>query len=229
MLIAIEGVDGAGKATQTKLLTDRLRADGKRVGTLSFPAYGTPGAVFVERYLHGELGDPASIDPYVAASFYSLDRFAARDHILRTVADHDVTISDRYAVSNFIHRGVPFAETGDLEGLSRFYAWLSEFEFDRAGIPRPDLVIFLSLGMGNIERLLEKKSREFRAHTNGLDLMERDLAHQAAALRIGREILPGYFAGYRIVECEDAAGTLLPPEAVAERVWRAVSEFEASR
>lgn len=217
-------MDGSGKATQSRLLADRLRGRGLRVGTLSFPAYGSPGAAFVERYLHGELGDPATIDPYVAASFYALDRFASRDRILRTLAEHDVTVSDRYAVSNFIHRGVPFLEAGDTEGLARFYAWLSEFEFDRAQVPRPDLVVFLSLSIGSIALLLERKSREFRAHTNGLDLMERDLAHQAAALRIGREILPGYFPNYIVVECEDEAGTLLGPEAVAERVWEAVRD-----
>lgn len=220
-------MDGAGKATQAKLLAHRLGDSGLRVGTLSFPAYGSPGAVFVERYLHGELGDPASIDPYVAASFYTLDRFASREHILRTIAEHDVVVSDRYAVSNFIHRGAPFVETGDMEGLARFYSWLAEFEFDRANIPRPDVVIFLSLGIGNIEMLLERKSREFRRHTNGLDLMERDLAHQATALRIGRELLPGYFAGYRVVECEDESGALLPPDAVAERVWEAVRDHSS--
>ncbi len=176
----------------------------------------------MERYLHGGLGDPASLDPRVAASLYTLDRLASRDAILKTIAENDIVVSDRYTVSNYIHRGVPFVEAGDTEGLSKFYEWLSDFEFDRARIPRPDLVIFLSMGMGNIEKLLQKKSQEFRTHTNGLDLMERDLAHQAAALRIGREILPEYFANYRIMECEDLRGNLLPPEEVADRVWEVV-------
>ena len=40
----IDGLDGSGKETQTLLLAESLREEGKQVHVFSYPRYGTPGA-----------------------------------------------------------------------------------------------------------------------------------------------------------------------------------------
>ena len=77
MLIAIEGVDGAGKRTLTDGLRAAFEADGKSVATLAFPRYGqsVPADLAAEA-LHGEHGDLAS-SVYAMAMLFALDRAGA--------------------------------------------------------------------------------------------------------------------------------------------------------
>ena len=61
--IVIEGLDGSGKTTQSELLVNRLREQGKKVRALSFPRYGEKSCTLVEMYLGGELSsDPDDIN-----------------------------------------------------------------------------------------------------------------------------------------------------------------------
>ena len=56
-IIVIEGLDGSGKATQTKILCEKFSALGKKVTKLEFPNYESPAAAPVKMYLDGEFGD----------------------------------------------------------------------------------------------------------------------------------------------------------------------------
>ena len=77
-VIVIEGSDGSGKATQTKLLYEALTAQGKQVKMVSYPCYESDSSALVKMYLEGEFGaDPAAVNPYVASSFFAVDRFAS--------------------------------------------------------------------------------------------------------------------------------------------------------
>ena len=55
-LIVLEGLDGSGKATQTKLLFDALKAKGENVMRVTFPNYDSPSSALVKMYLAGEFG-----------------------------------------------------------------------------------------------------------------------------------------------------------------------------
>ena len=52
-LIVLEGLDGSGKETQSKLLVDRLNKEGYKAIRVSFPNYGQPQCSMVEEYLKG--------------------------------------------------------------------------------------------------------------------------------------------------------------------------------
>ena len=54
-LIVFEGTDGSGKATQSKLLFERLQREGVDCRKLNFPRYGEKSAALVELYLGGAL------------------------------------------------------------------------------------------------------------------------------------------------------------------------------
>ena len=56
MLIVIDGLDGSGKNTQSKLLYQKLLKEGKKVRLVSFPDYESPACSPVKMYLGGEFG-----------------------------------------------------------------------------------------------------------------------------------------------------------------------------
>ncbi len=226
--IVIEWVDGSWKATQTRLLKQKLTtAYNKTVETISFPSYGTPWAYFVEQFLNGKYGNLDTIDEKLASMFYTLDRFDKKAEITDKIRENDFLISDRYSISSFIHRGVKYLEHQDIDGLEQFFSWLKEREFTRAGLPQPDKIIFLSLSLENQKYLLEQKAKETREYVDmqwgeTLDIAESDLHHQELSLRVGKEILPQYFENYYIIDCDDPKWWILPPEEITEKILQEI-------
>ena len=77
-LVVIEGSDGSGKATQTKLLFEYLKEQGRNVRMVSYPDYDSPSSSLVKMYLGSEFGhDPYSVNAYVTSAFFAVDRFAS--------------------------------------------------------------------------------------------------------------------------------------------------------
>ncbi|EUA89417.1 thymidylate kinase [Mycobacterium ulcerans str. Harvey] len=100
MLIAIEGVDGAGKRTLSEGLRKEFEAAGRSVATLAFPRYGNSvTADIAAEALHGEHGDLAS-SVFAMATLFALDRAAAVDEIHGLCLAYEVVILDRYVASN---------------------------------------------------------------------------------------------------------------------------------
>ena len=78
-LIVIEGSDGAGKATQTRKLFERLSDLEGAVRRISFPNYESDSSALIRMYLRGDFGGTAEeVDPYAAATFYAVDRFVEK-------------------------------------------------------------------------------------------------------------------------------------------------------
>ena len=77
-LLAIDGTDASGKATQTKILSERLKDEGYKVYEASYPDYDCPSSGPVKMYLDGELGENANdINAYAASVLFAVDRFAS--------------------------------------------------------------------------------------------------------------------------------------------------------
>ena len=134
-VIVIEGSDGSGKATQTKLLYEALTAQGKKVKMVSYPCYESDSSALVKMYLEGEFGaDPAAVNPYVASSFFAVDRFASylKDwkEFYESGEDH-IVICDRYVTSNMLH------QTAKLNSLEEKLAFL-EFRPENSMETVPD-------------------------------------------------------------------------------------------
>lgn len=143
ILIAIEGVDGSGKQTQSDLLNKNLKQAGYDVMEIRFPDYESRSSVLVKMYLMGEFSqDPKDITAYQASTFFAADRYASwmtgawRAHYQKG----GIVLADRYTTANMVHQA---GKIQDLTERDRFLEWLYDFEFRLYGIPVPDLVFFL--------------------------------------------------------------------------------------
>lgn len=173
-LIVIDGGDGSGKATQTMLLSDRLKNEGYDVIMLDFPQYGKSSAYFVEQYLNGKYGKADDVSAKTASMFYALDRFDSKNKLLNSLKSGKIIISNRYVSSNAGHQG---GKIKDSKKREEFLDWLNELEFGILGLPEPDLNIYLYVPWKIGKKLVDKK--EYRNYINGgkRDIHEADNNH----------------------------------------------------
>jgi dTMP kinase len=168
VLIAIEGVDGAGKRTLSEGLRAAFLAAGKSVATLAFPRYGqSVTADIAAEALHGEHGDLAS-SVYAMAMLFALDRAGAIEDIAALRRDHDVLILDRYVASNAAYSAARLHQ--DAAGDAA--AWVHALEYQRLGLPAPDWQVLL----GVPAELAEERARRRAESDPGRprDSYERD-------------------------------------------------------
>jgi len=142
-LIVMEGLDGSGKATQTRILCSEIRKYNKSVCRVSFPDYNEPSSSLVKMYLNSEFGQsPEDVNPYAAASFYAVDRFASFNKFWKErYKKGQIVIADRYTTSNAVY------QLGKLpkETWEDFIHWLEDYEYNKLNLPKPDLVIYLDM------------------------------------------------------------------------------------
>jgi len=172
--VVIDGSEGSGKATQTELLVTALKAKVGPWVVTDFPQYGTPSAVFVEKYLRGEYGTADEVGAKRASLFYALDRFDISKQMHAWLAEGTFIVSNRYVSANMGH------QTGKIEGKENrdnFLEWLDDLEYTICGIPRPDETIFLYTPPEIGQQLVDQK--KVRAYTHGKkrDIHEADISH----------------------------------------------------
>ena len=168
MLIAIEGVDGAGKRTLTNGLRTAFEADGRSVATLAFPRYGqSVHADVVAEALHGQHGDLAT-SVYAMAMLFALDRAGAKDQIAELRSDHDVVILDRYVASNAAYSAARLHQ----DAAGEVVDWVRRLEFERLRLPHPDWQVLLDVSV----ELAGQRARHRAEHEAGRarDAYERD-------------------------------------------------------
>ncbi len=214
-LIILEAGDASGKATQTKLLFQRLTGEGHRVRRVEFPDYGSDSSALVRMYLSGAFGAQAdAVGPYAASAFFAVDRFASyqmkwKDFYL----SGGIVLADRYVTSNLAHQAV---KIDDLEQRRAYVDWLQDFEYEKLGLPRPDRVVFLDMAPEVSDRLLAARARETGTadiHEHDRDYLHRcHAAYQDAAARFG----------WHRVLCSEG-GEPRRPEVIAAEVYAAVA------
>ena len=216
-LMVLEGTDGSGKSTQFELLRRRLERESVPFRHAVFPRYDQPSSALIRLYLEGEFGSaPGDVNAYAASAFYAVDRYASyRQDWGIWYEDGGLVLCDRYTTSNAVH------QASKLPGQDResFLRWLYEFEFDKLGLPRPDLVLYLDMPVEQSEHLLRR--RETTTDTQA-DIHERDRAYLAAcreAASYAADLL-----GWRRIPCVEA-GQLRTVEEIHQDIWKEVRAF----
>jgi dTMP kinase len=174
VLIAIEGVDGAGKRTLAQGLTEAFEAAGKSVATLAFPRYGQSiHADLAAEALHGQHGDLAS-SVYAMALLFALDRAGGAAQIRELCGDHDVVLLDRYVASNAAYSAARLHQGADGEVVD----WVLQMEYRRLQLPAPDWQVLLGVsaelaGLRARDRARQDASRSRDAYERDNELQQR--------------------------------------------------------
>ena len=185
-LIIVEGTDGSGKQTQTELLCKKLKeikGEGK-VKKISFPNYESKASEPVKMYLAGEFGETVeSVNAYAASVLYSVDRFASyKSEWEKFYEDGGIVISDRYTISNMIHQVPKIQDKAERE---KYLDWLSDLEWGKIGIPKPDVVFFLDI--------------PFEISQKEKDIHERDKNYLKNAYEVAKDLSVKY--GWNVISC----------------------------
>jgi len=190
-LIVIEGLDGCGKSTQLELLKGKYKAH-----FITFPYYETDSGRIISSYLRGDLGetDP-SVSAYSASLMYAVDRYTSyRTHWKALYESGDPVISARYVSSNAIYQMTKL-DKNDWDG---YLDWLCDLEYQKLGMPRPDLTVFLDMPNDVSQKLLSKR---YNGDESKKDIHERDITFQKkcreAALYTAEKF------GWRMISCAE--------------------------
>lgn len=219
-LIVIDGIDGAGKATQAELLIRRLQEAGYKIATLDFPQYyNNFFGHLIGRFQNGEFGDAPTANPYMASVLYAADRWEAKEKIKKWLKEGRIVILDRYVSSNQIHQG---GKISDAEAKKKFLDFLEEMEFKVFKLPKPDAIIFLNVPYGISKKLVARKAERVYVGNGKRDKVEKSKSYQESAYRQSLEMVKKHNKWIEINCVKDNA--ILPPEAISQKVWQAVKK-----
>jgi dTMP kinase len=216
LLVAIEGGDASGKATQTKFLKKELkRMTGYEVTTFSFPRYDQSLTAILSREItHGHYGNPLLLPPKIAALSFTLDRVIARDDLNEAISRGHV-ICDRYTPSNLVYQAAKL--WGDESIQDEFIAWLEHIEYKECALPEPDLVLFLDVLPRVAKRLMVERGRQ-------LDQHEASEAYQEQVyqtyMRLSEER-----DNWEVIHCLDKRGQIRPPKDISGEMAEIVQNY----
>ncbi|OHF36444.1 dTMP kinase [Corynebacterium sp. HMSC074A01] len=165
MIIAVEGIDGAGKRTIVQAIQ---REYGAR--TFAFPRYEESiHAQLAQQALHGKMGDLTD-SIYGMATMFALDRYGAKAQIAE-YAETGVLVLDRYVASNAAYSWARSGETAIVD-------WVAELEFGQLGLPVPDLQVLVDTPPAVAQERAVKRAAADEARAR--DRYERDASLQQA-------------------------------------------------
>jgi len=210
-LIVIEGTDGSGKSTQFQALSQRLEKEGITFKHLVFPRYSEESSALIRMYLGGQFGDkPSDVNAYAASAFYAVDRFASYKMDWGDWYEKGgVVLSDRYTTSNAVHQ----ASKEPADRQAEYLKWLYEFEYDKLGLPRPDLTIYLDVPTDFTEQMLRRREQDTNTHA---DIHEKDMQYLATCRKTGRTAAAYY--GWTVIDCVKD-GTMRSIEDIHEEIY----------
>lgn len=218
MIFTIEGLDGTGKETQSKLLLSNLQRQGRKAEMISFPNYNTTGCSMVESYLNGDFGSADEVNAYQASAMFAMDRlYTYHTKMKPLLADGSDIVCDRYVESNLLYQS---AKIADPVQRNEYVEWQYDFEYHKLALPMPNRVFFLALSYDSFQKLLKKRGT---AKHSGKDIHESDSDFlnrvYVNALQVAEN------CEWEIIICNDNDGNLMSRKAISEKIWKATKEL----
>jgi len=141
--ICVEGLDGCGKTTQTKMLVRRLRKKGFNVVYTAEPSLGEIGK-FIKKYC---LRGGKRVSSVVEALLFAADRVEhVEKEVVPALNEGKIVVSDRYVYSSLAYQGAAGLDLGWIKGINK-------------SAVIPDLAIFIDVKPETvIQRMKPEKS-----------------------------------------------------------------------
>ena len=221
--IVIDGSDGSGKATQVALLMKRLEQEGRTVKMVDFPEYYTN---FFGGFIGECLADPKyewlNVHPKIASIAYAADRWESKEKIEGWLKKGYVVVANRYVSANQIHQG---GKIKDAKERKQFLRWLDDMEYRVFGIPRPDIVFYLSLPIAVTQKMMAERNktqkraylrRKTDVHEDSIEFLENS---RKCALKLVKEL-----NNFVKIECAPKK-EILSREAIHEMIYKEVKKI----
>ncbi|MFC7775951.1 hypothetical protein ACFQW4_02600 [Pantoea sp. GCM10028869] len=219
MIIAIEGIDGSGKNTQTEVLLSKLINEGFDASKMGFPCYeSTFFGQEVANYLNGKFGSLSEVPAKFSSLLYAGDRFEKKHEIIEKSSNNKILVIDRYVASNIAHQTAKLYDE-DREILKK---WIEHLEYHVYGLPKPDVCILLNLDVStSSELVLKKEARNYTSKNK--DLHEEDDNYLSKVAVVYKELAmeSDY---WNTIECLDN-GILRSIEDISEEIYEKVNRF----
>jgi dTMP kinase len=203
--IVFEGIDGAGKGTQIRLLEKHLRKAGRRFSFISSPRYKTPTGKLVRRALLGEFGDFVGLNGYLSAVPYLLDFAAGRDATVAALKK-GMVVSDRYVFSTSAYHAAKLPA----KERKAFLSLVDEIMYRVFRLPKPDLILYFDVPVTQAQKNMRGKRK---------DQHEKSVAYQKRVAEVYRQLAKQ--KGWKLIPCTKN-GKMRSPEEIHEMVWKAV-------
>ena len=216
--IVIEGLDGAGKSTQIKLLLEHFQKHGIETKFIHFPrvekanVYGD----LIAKFLRGEFGPIDAVHPQLVALIFALDRFDFAGTIKNWLAAGYTVLADRYVLSNIAFQCAKLKTDSEKDYLAD---WIFNYEFEYNKIPKPDLSIYLDVPFSFTKKsLTDTRTGDERAYLRGkTDIHENSISFQEQVKIEYESILKKFNALVR-VDCSSPDGKMLEAELIHKHI-----------
>ncbi len=222
-LFVVEGIDGAGKSTQLRLLREYFSKRGFSCEYLHFPRTEEPFfGELIARFLRGEFGSLNDVDPWLVAMLYAGDRKDASGIINGWLKCGNMVLLDRYTYSNIAYQCAKLEDPSEQENLMN---WILDLEFRHFGIPIPNLNIFLDVPFSfTKKKLIASRTGNDRQYLNGnRDIHEESLPFQKRVRDMYVRVAESD-ERMCIVNCSDNEGNMLPQEKIFEMIIKTLAE-----
>ncbi len=224
MLIVLEGLDGAGKSTQVKMLRAYLETRCPELEYIHFPRYEAPVyGDLISRFLRGEFGSNAEVHPQLVALLFAEDRHGAAPSMKEALAAGKTVLLDRYVYSNIAYQCAKLKDPAD---KARLRDWIFNTEYGDFQLPVPDLNLFLDVPIGFVEKSLSgnRKGSDRNYLDGSKDIHESSISFQKDVrdMYVGETLRDPRFLR---IDCSDPSGEMLPPDAIFEKVRNTIDPF----
>lgn len=224
MFIALEGLDGAGKSTQIKLLENYFANKNIRNKYLHFPRFDAPFfGEMIAKFLRGDFGKIDDVNPYIVALLFAEDRRDAAQLLNAWLNQGYTVIVDRYVYSNIGYQCAKLANATDRNTLRK---WILELEFNYFNIPKPDISIFLDVPFSfTVNKLNETRDGDDRNYLQGkqdIHEINIDLQRRVREIYIEQQADDNNF---KIVNCTVETGEMLAPQLIFEQIIKNISNI----
>ena len=228
-IIVIEGTDGSGKQTQTKILKDRLEENGYEVYTTSFPNYESESSAAVKLYLNGEIKkSPNDVSAKAASIFYAVDRYITYKREIESIYNEakKVIVFDRWVSSNIVHQGQKLLfelskkdiKPENYDKFLEFIKWLDKLEHEDFEVPRADITIYLNVPLEYTKKLRENRLNKIDGKEKQ-DIHESDNNHLINSNNAG--LTAAKLLKWDVIDCvkDDKMRSI---EDIGEEIWQTI-------